>query len=108
MSISEKNNIETIWQIWLLNSINDSQKITVNLEQTRSSNNNSKVFDNILECEQFIRSISNDNRIVFIVDDLLGRKIIPQIHDLQQIFAIYVYSIDKQSTESYFKEFSKV
>lgn len=67
-----------------------------------------KTFENVIECEQFIRSLSNDDRVVLIVDDQWGHQIIPQIHDLEQLFAIYVYTAGRQANESQFKQFSKV
>jgi hypothetical protein len=103
-----KNNLEKVWQIWLSNSTSDSRNIANALEQVRSLISHLKTFENIIECEQFIRSLSTEDRIAFIVDDLLGEQIIPQIHDLPQVFAIYVYSTERQPNESYFKQFSKV
>jgi hypothetical protein len=97
-----------VWQIWLLNSINNSRSIADNLEEARSLINNLKIFENIIECEQFIRSLSNNDRIIFIANDQLGQQIIPQIHELQQLFAIYVYTTEEQPNESWFKQFSKV
>jgi hypothetical protein len=108
ISTLHENNLETVWQIWLSNSISNSQNIGGALEQAPSLINHLKTFENIIECEQFIRSLSNNDLIVFIVDDLLGQQIIPRIHELQQVFAIYVYSTESQPNESWFKQFSKV
>lgn len=102
-------NLETVWQIWLANSISNTRHIYGDdLERAQSVINHLKTFEDILECEQFIYSIPNNDRIVLIVDDLFGQQIIPRIHDLQQLFAIYVYCIESQSNESWFKQFCKV
>lgn len=104
----QKDNLETVWQIWLSNSINTCRKVVDIPEQVRSNDNNIKTFENSIECEQFICSLSNNDRAVFIVDDLLGQQIIPRIHELRQVFAIYVYSTEIKINESWFKQFSKV
>ena len=108
MSVSGENNIEIVWQIWLLNSINNSPETVDALEQARSLIKDLKIFESIIKCEQFIHSVPKNDRIIFIVEDLLGQQIIPKIHDLQQVFAIYIYSTEKQPNESCFRQFSKV
>ena len=108
ISTSHEHDLETVWQIWLSNSISNLRNTGDALESARSLINHLKTFENIIECEQFIRSVSDNDRIVFIVDDLLGQQIIPRIHQLQQVFAIYVYSTERQPNELWFKQFSKV
>ena len=103
-----ETNLEKVWQIWLATSISNSRNIGDDLEQARSVIDHLKTFEDIIECEQFIHSIPDNDRIVLIVDDLFGQQVIPRIHDLQQVFAIYVYSTESQSNESWFKQFSKV
>lgn len=108
MSTPRENNIQTVWQIWLIHSINNSEESVRPWEQARSIIKHFKTFDNVSECEEFIQSVSNTARIVLFVDDLFGQEIIPRIHDLPQMFAIYIYNIENQSNESCFKRFSKV
>ena len=108
MSTVSKNIIETVWQIWLLNPINNSETIQQTLGQARSIIKHVNLFENILEFEQFLQNLSNYDRIVFIVDDLFAQEIIPKIHDVPQIFAIYIYTFNEQSDQSFYKQkFSK-
>jgi hypothetical protein len=105
---SGESNIETIWQIWLSNIIDPSEINAGTKEQIRSTINRIEMYRDCNECEQFIRSLPSNDRAVFLVDDHFAEQIIPQIHDLQQIFAIYVCTSDRQRNESRFKQFSKV
>ncbi|UJR11993.1 hypothetical protein I4U23_016171 [Adineta vaga] len=106
-STSDETNLDTIWQIWLSNSVDLSHLMADTREQFRSSINYIKTYTNRIECEEFIRSVSSKDRIIFIVDDLLAEQIIFQIHDLQQLCAIYVYTTNRQINQSKFKQFSK-
>ncbi|CAF3118066.1 unnamed protein product [Rotaria socialis] len=103
-STAINNNVNTIW---LLDISSNSQNILDALEQIPSSINHIKTFENIIGCEQFIRSLSDDDCIVFIADVPLGQQIIPRIHQLQQVLAIYIYSTEIQSNESWFRQFRK-
>ncbi|CAF4690657.1 unnamed protein product, partial [Rotaria sp. Silwood2] len=106
-STSNKNNPGTFWQIWLFDLSNNAQKIVDTVKEGPSSTDHIRIFENIVECEQFIRSLSGDNRILFIADILLGQQIIPQIHQLRQVFAIYIYSTEEQANELWCRQFKK-
>jgi adenosyl cobinamide kinase/adenosyl cobinamide phosphate guanylyltransferase len=108
ISAEHKNKVEVVWQVWLSNSIINAQRTVDAREQVRSLANHVKNFENTTQCEQFIRSLSNDDRVVLIVDDELGQQIVPQVHELQQVFAIYVCTPEKHGDISWFKQFSKV
>ncbi|CAF3851365.1 unnamed protein product [Rotaria magnacalcarata] len=104
-STANNNNIKTYWQISLFDFPNDYQNILDSLEQIPSSINHIKTFEDIIECEQFIRSLSDDDCIVFITTVPLGQQIIPKIHQLRQVLVIYIYSTEIQSNESWFRQF---
>ncbi|CAF4790259.1 unnamed protein product [Rotaria sp. Silwood1] len=107
VSASHDNNLETFYQIWLCDPVNNSQKFRDAQQQVRSSINYIKTFEHVTECEQYIRSLSDVDRIVFIVDDHLGQQIIPRICQYRQVLAIYVYGTEKQTNETSFKQFMK-
>ncbi|CAF1989296.1 unnamed protein product [Rotaria magnacalcarata] len=84
-STENNNNVKIFWQISLLDFPNNYQNILDALKPSPSSINHIKTFENIIECEQFIRSLSDDDCIVFIATVPLGQEIIPRIHQLPQV-----------------------
>jgi hypothetical protein len=103
-----KQNLETYFLIWLDAEVNCSKENVEAQQQLRTSINHLTTFDDDNECEEYIRSISKHDRIILIVSGQLGQKLIPRIHQLQQIFAIYVYCMNKMPNEHWTQEFSKV
>jgi hypothetical protein len=70
--------------------------------------NHVKKFQDGDECKQYIEQRSKHDRLVLIVNRELARQVVPSIHQLRQVSAIYVSSTDKQSDEEWAHEFAKV
>ncbi|CAF0711848.1 unnamed protein product [Adineta steineri] len=83
-------NFETYSLIWLDASINSGDNIETQAK-FRSFINHLQIFENPDQCEQHIRSVLSQDRIVFVVSGSLGIHLVPKIHSLQQIFSIYIY-----------------
>jgi hypothetical protein len=104
----QKQNLETYFLIWLddeVNSFNENVKVQ---QQLRRSINHLTTFDDDNKCEEYIRSVPKDDRIILIVSDQLGQKIVPRIHQLRQVSSIYVYCMNKKQNEQWAQQFSKV
>lgn len=101
-------NLETYSLIWLDAAVNQSKENTEAQQRLRSSINHLEVFEQIGPCEQYIRSVSPQDRIVLIVSGVLGREIVPRIDSLRQVVSIYVYCLDRKKNESWTKQFAKV
>ncbi|CAF4398940.1 unnamed protein product, partial [Rotaria sp. Silwood2] len=65
-------------------------------------------FQDIKQCQKYIEERSQKDRLVMIVNGRLGREIVPSIHKLRQVIAIYVYCMDKTSNEQWARKFPKV
>ncbi len=107
-SIQQKQNLETYFLIWLDATVNSSEENVEAQQQLRKSINHLTTFDDDNDCEEYIRSVPKEDRIVLIVSGQLGQKIVPRIHQLRQIFSIYVYCMNKKQNEQWAQEFSKV
>jgi hypothetical protein len=107
-SISIDNNLETYSLIWLDARVNKTQENIKSQEKLRTLINYLKTFDDARICEGHIRSLSENDRIVFIVSGRLGQELVPRIHQLRQIFSIYVYCYKKQDHEQWANQFIKV
>ncbi|CAF2001202.1 unnamed protein product, partial [Rotaria magnacalcarata] len=66
-----------------------------------------KVFHNVSDCRRYIEE-NDKEKIVLIVASHLGRLIMPSIHELPQLAAIYVYCHNKKETEKWTKQYTKI
>ncbi|CAF3693270.1 unnamed protein product [Rotaria sp. Silwood1] len=107
-STSHNSNLETFSLVWLDSSINDSQENLHTQQQLRTIINHLRTFDNIQNCEKYIRSVSNHDRIVIIVSGISGRQLVPRIHNLRQVCSIYVYCMDRKTNGQWTKNFNKI
>ena len=64
--------------------------------------------NNVSDCENYVRKRPENDRLVLVVSGRLGQTIVPSIHDLPQIIAIYVYCGNKALNEPWAREFAKV
>jgi hypothetical protein len=102
------NNLETFSLLWLDAQVDTSEENRQAQTQLRDIINHLKTFNDENDCQQYISTITPQDRVVFIVSGRLGRTIVPQVHHLQQITSIYVYCMNKQANEQWSKDFTKV
>lgn len=104
----ENNNLETFSVVWFETSSNET-RTSIDIQQhLRASINFLKIFQDSNECENHIRSTSKDDRIILIVNDHAGEELVSRIHQLRQVFSIYVYSICEERKQQWIRKFSKV
>jgi len=94
--------------IWLDLSSNNIHKNLDIQQQLRLIINYLKLFEEIDDCEQYIHSLSKDERIVILIHEKFALEILPQIHELRQIIAIYIYSPDTQEDYPWIQQYKKV
>lgn len=100
--------LEAFSLIWLdTNHSNDKNRQNTE-EQLRSIINHLRKFEDINECQRYFEKIPDKNRLILVVNNQLGRDLVPHIHQLQQVCAIYVYGLDKIDNEKWTNEFKKV
>jgi hypothetical protein len=107
-SISDETNLETFSLIWLDAQVNRSKQNVEAQEQLRKLINQLKTFDDGQLCENYIQSLSENNRIVFMSSGQLGKEIVPRIHHLRQVFSIYIFCMNKQKYEELAEQYIKV
>jgi plasmid stabilization system protein ParE len=105
---SPDDNLETFGLLWLDANVDTSEENRQAQKQLRHIINHLKIFDNQNLCQQYILSVSSQNRLILIVSGRLGQEIVPHIHHLRQISSIYVYCRDKETNEKWAKHFPKV
>ena len=107
-SFDSEENLETFSLLWLDASVNNCQENIDAQHQLRTSINFLRTFEDIDPCETYIRSKSKDDRIILITSGRLGQIIVPRIHSLRPISAIYVYCKDKKLNEPWANQYKKV
>lgn len=108
ISYNKDDNLESFALFWLDAQIDTKEENRQAQKQLRNIINYLKTFDDANNCEEYILSISPQDRIVLIVSGQLGRIIVPRIHHLRQILSIYIYCMNKQINEQWSKDFTKV
>jgi tetratricopeptide (TPR) repeat protein len=104
--MSKDNNLESFCFVWLVDDNTDTLKTKADTE--KQFGRCLKTFEDENGCEQYIQNTPTNNRIVLIVNDHLGQKIVPHIHRLEQVSAIYVYGTNNDLEEKWTKKYSKV
>jgi hypothetical protein len=107
-SALNNSNLEIFSLVWVDTSVNISQENLDTQRRLRTIINHLRTFDDSCDCEQYIRSVSNHDRIVIIVSGLSGRQLVPRIHQLRQVCSIYVYCMDRKTNEQWTKNYTKV
>ena len=93
--------------IWLDKDV-DVKEYQDTKQRLRSIINHLKIFDDVEKCKQYVEQRPKHDRLVLIVSNELSRQIIPSIHKLRQVSAIYITSTDKTNDEQWAQEFIKV
>ncbi|CAF1046392.1 unnamed protein product [Adineta ricciae] len=104
----ENENLEVFSLIWLDNVDKKSQKSNSIQRRLRATINYLKVFINETECERYIKQMPQDENIVLVINDQIGQMFISNIHDLPQLFSIYIYSPSKNIDQSWINQFNKI
>ncbi|CAF0751072.1 unnamed protein product [Adineta ricciae] len=103
----QSKNLETFSLVWLDAAVNDSIENVEAQQRLRKCINHLKTFQDGDECIQYIQSQPKD-RFVLIISGRLGRDIVPRIHNLRQVYSIYVYCLDKERNERWAKSYAKI
>ena len=101
------DNVEIFSLIWLDTNVHTEENQDMQ-QRLRPIINHLKKFQDGEECKQYIQQRQKDDRIVLIVGGQLGQGVVPSIHKLRQVSAIYVSSKDKENDEQWGHEFTKV
>lgn len=102
------DNLETFSLAWLDAHMHTSEDNQKTQRQLRKIINHLKTFDDLEKCRDYITSLSSQDRLVLVVSGRCGQELVPQIHSLRQVSAIFVYCMDKQTHEAWAKKFDKV
>ena len=104
----ENENLEAFALIWLDSSTSNPERKNSIQKQLRETISSLRVFQDLNPCEDYIRSLPVDERIIFVVSGLLGQDFVPRIYPLEQIAAIYVFCADRNKHLLWTNQYPKV
>ena len=106
--VSKDFNADIFSLVWLDAKVHTSAENISAQGKLKEVINQIKTFEDITLCEQYIRSLSEDNRIIFMSSGALGKEIVQRIHPLRQVFAIYIFCFRKETHEQWANPYTKV
>lgn len=102
------NNLETFSLLWLDGEVNTNEENKSAQRRLRTIINQLKTFQDSKACKKYIKSFTEQDRIILIVSGRLSKELIPEIHHLRQLSSVYIYCWDKKAYKRWAKDFSKV
>jgi hypothetical protein len=102
------DNLEVFSLIWLDANFKTIKRNRSHEKKLRGAINYLKKFQDIHTCQRYIEQRPTEARLVLIVSDELGQKLLPRVHQLRQFFSTYVYCTGKKMNEEWTSKFSKV
>jgi tetratricopeptide (TPR) repeat protein len=94
--------------IWVDSNIDKSKEVSQNIvAQLRSVVNDVNIFTQPKQCIQFLNELE-DEKVFVIISESLGQELVPNIHNLPQVDAIYIFCRNKSQHEKWTKEWIKI
>ncbi|CAF0777936.1 unnamed protein product [Adineta steineri] len=106
--VDDDSNLEIYSIIWLVPSYYTSEDVYKIQQRLRISINYLKIFEDNIQCEEYIRSVNSEDRLILIVNDQFARQLVPRIEQLRQVHSIYIHYLDKSINQQWFEQFSKI
>ncbi|CAF0841353.1 unnamed protein product, partial [Didymodactylos carnosus] len=100
-------NLETLSLLWLDENVQQTNDNKLTQEKLRTVINCLKMFNKEAECKEYIQKAKQE-KIVLVVSGRLGQIVIPAIHALPQMAAIYIYCQNKLLHEKWSEEYPKI
>ena len=104
----EIEHLETFIFVWLDPHIDDTEENRSLRKRLRPYMTFLITFNDLKPCEEWLKTRSNDEQIIFLTSGGLGEKIVPDIHHLLSIIAIYIFCLKPEYHSVWAENYSKV
>jgi hypothetical protein len=104
---ADNNNAENFVLIWLDPSVNSDENSDAQ-KKLASIHRNFKKFTSVADGEKAIQQLAGSSRIILTISGGFGKELVPRIHQLEQVLAIYVFCMEREKHIEWAKEFDKV
>ena len=108
LSKGEEKNIQKLSLVWLDDSMKETNQYEHFQEKLRPMINQIESFKDLHQCKKYLKSLSLEDQIVFLVNNELGEKIIERIHRYRQVYSIYIHITNEMKNEQWTHKFQKV
>jgi tetratricopeptide (TPR) repeat protein len=98
--------VQNMFLVWLDNNIDSVDSLNT-ISQLRHTVNTVNTFTDVDQCIDFLTNIYNE-KVCMIISDPSYENIIPLIHDIVQLYAIFIFCKNKTGYEQWIKRWSKV
>jgi hypothetical protein len=107
-SSTRKRIVQNFLLVWVDANMDQPNKDCQNtLVQLRSIANDVNIYTEPDQCIQFLNTINNEKAFI-IVSGGLGQHLVPRIHDMPQVDAIYIFCNNKSRHEEWTKKWAKI
>ena len=89
------NDAEISIIVWFDPAVNKTIEKQKAQQQLCTIVNRFKAFEDAYACEEFIRTVSSNERILLIVNNQQGKQVISHAHSYRQVISIYLHSNEK-------------
>jgi tetratricopeptide (TPR) repeat protein len=104
----ETRMVQNVLLIWLDQNIDDNNKDCQNtVAQLRCVVNHIDKYTNGEECIESLKAIDNE-KVCMIISGSLARCIVPRVHDMSQVYSIFIFCSNKQYHEEWAKKWPKI
>ena len=103
-----RGNLETFSLIWLDHNTNNSNENERIEQDLRKVINHLIKFEDEQECQKYIEERLEEDRLILILHDLSSYTLVPRIHQLPQVYSIYIDCTSTPVNQEWIHKFSKV
>ena len=104
----EKQPSKSFSFIWSDQDVNENKEIQTAMKYLKRLMACALSTNNYEECKQWLMEYKGDKKIFLIVSNKFGKHIVPDVHSLPWITAIYVYATDRKMHIKWIADYSKV
>lgn len=102
--------VESYQMIWLEQNMANSYEKTLLQKQLREAINQLILFDNVTDCREKLLNLSSamNEKVILIVADHFSNELLPSVHDLKPLCAVYIYCAALEGNHDWKRQFFKV
>ncbi|CAF0749647.1 unnamed protein product [Adineta steineri] len=102
------DNLEIFSLIWLDDKTNSNEEDENIEKDLRNIINHLMTFQNEETCQQYIEKRLEEDRLILIINDSFSHTLVPRIHQLRQVYAIYIHCKNILGKERWITKFTKI
>jgi hypothetical protein len=99
--------MKSLWFVWF-QSLTDYSQENIGVKRFQTLVEDIMFFENEDECEIYIKNLFQYDDVIFIISDKLVEKMLPPIHELEQILSIYIYYSNKKKYVEWITKYKKI